>query len=224
MVLRIVACVRDRIDMLHAESTRDSLRHVENEVLRAVAVRALRDVLDDVPRPLHVRPLHRADEEGVLARLVPAEPEDDLVELAARKPHLHAEQSFLPLARLECQVCRPVDVLIRRFPDGITRIKPAKPQKCLWLQTLLQHFKVMTNQFLALGKRRTRIKKSTRRLLDGEWIPLKELPPQRVLLEPRAELLHPAPMHLAPSEEDDEAVQLARILRAIDALSEFYDI
>ena len=101
VVLRVVAVVRDGVDVLHAEAARDGLRHIEDEVLRAVTERALRDVLDEVFRVRRVRPLHRADVELGRAVFIAVQPEHHLVQADAARRHDEREVAFLALARSE---------------------------------------------------------------------------------------------------------------------------
>lgn len=69
VVVRIVAVICDGVDVLEAEGLGRLLRRMQDEVLRAVGMAALRDRLNDVLGILHIRPLHRTNPECPFAAL-----------------------------------------------------------------------------------------------------------------------------------------------------------
>ena len=99
VVVRIVAVVRDGVDVLEAEGLGRLLCRVQDEVLRAIGVATLRDRLDDVLGILHVRPLHRTDPECPLTGLVRRDPEHHLVEVCFVEAQDNGQDPFFTLSR-----------------------------------------------------------------------------------------------------------------------------
>ena len=97
VVVRIVAVVRDGVDVLEAEGLGHLLRRMQDEVLRAVGVAALRDRLNDVLGILHIRPLHGTNPECPFAGFVWRNPEHHLVEVCIIEAQNNRKQSFFAL-------------------------------------------------------------------------------------------------------------------------------
>ena len=77
---------------------------------------ALRHLTDEVLRVLRVRALHRPDHECRLTISL-LDPEDDLIEMLPIHVHHHGEQPFLALSRSEFQIGIPPQIRVRRMPD-----------------------------------------------------------------------------------------------------------
>ena len=101
MVVRIVALVRYGINMLKFQSSCNGLRHIEDEILRAIGMTRLRHLLDDILGIFHIRSLHRTDPHRHLAIRRFIQPEDDLIKRTLTKSQHDGKKPLLALSRLE---------------------------------------------------------------------------------------------------------------------------
>ena len=122
VVVRIVAIVRDSIDVLEAEGLSCLLRRMQDKVLRAVGMTTLCDFLDDVLGVLHVRALHRANPECPLTSLVRRNPEHHLVEVCIVETQDDGQEPFFTRAGRLRQRAAQLAAGIRAGPEGVVLI------------------------------------------------------------------------------------------------------
>ena len=218
VVVRVVTVVRDRVDVFESERFRHFLRCVQDEVLRAVGVAALCDLLDDVLGILHVRPLHGANPERPLARFVGRDPEHHLIEVRIIEAQHDGQEPFLALAGMIRQLEAQMTAFIMAFPKNIVFLL-IKAQEYIFPEMLCQLVHVLLDEFGTLVKRRLIVEESTRRLLVDKGILLRQSAEERITHEELMQAIHTPHVQQAAPDEDHHAPGLARILCIVDFLS-----
>ena len=208
MVVRVVAVVRDGVDVLESECFRHFLRRVQDEVLRTVGMAALCNLLDDVLGILHVRPLHGADPERPLARFVRRDPEHHLIEVRIIEAQHNRQKPFLALAGTISELKAEMTGFIMAFPENVRRLA-IEANDYILLEMLCQIVHMLLHKLGTLIECRLIVEESARRLLVDKWILLSHLGKKRIARKELVQPLHLRVMAETPCHEDDEALHAA---------------
>ena len=115
MVHRIIAIVAHSINFLDAQSLRQTAQTIEHKILRAIAKECLRQALDQLIAVL--RSLQSADIDNVLAILILAEPEHNLIQSLLLIVHHQRQAAFLTLSGVKHKIQRQRLFLILILPQ-----------------------------------------------------------------------------------------------------------